>query len=148
PLQARFPELRSWNYSLSRNFQWSGKLNSGIFSGDDTPKMLPWNLSFNYSFSFSSKRVGSNLFKDEMKHTTTLSATLQPTPKWKLQYNTAYDYTNGEFSKHQLTFSRDLSCWSMTFTWTPVGAASGWHFTIYITDLPDIKLQAGDTQTD
>jgi hypothetical protein len=33
----------------------------------------------------------------------------------------------------------------MDFTWRPAGAAPGWSFSIYVTDLPDIRLSASNT---
>ena len=40
-----------------------------------------------------------------------------------------------------------LHCWQLDFTWTPTGPAAGWSFALYVRDLPDIKLNAGSTET-
>jgi len=148
PSTAQIPELTYWNYDFSRSFRWNGQFSSGLFADTaSVNNMRPWSASFDYHYSFGSRRVGRNLFQDEIRHSSSMSLTMQPTKTWNLTYSTSYDYDAGRFNSHVLTFNRDLHCWSMTFRWTPVGPASGWYFSIFITDLPDIKLQAGDTQT-
>lgn len=148
PTVAQTPELTQWGYELSRSFQWGGKFNAGVLSPkEDVPDNRPWNAGFSYRYSFSSSRVGRNLFQDNISHSSSISLGLQPTKHWNMTYSTQYDYNAGEFAKHELNFSRDLHCWSLTFRWTPTGPAAGWYFAIFITELPDIKLQSGDTRT-
>lgn len=148
PSVAQTPELTQWNYELSRSFQWGGKLNAGILGDpEEVPDTRPWKAGFNYRYSFTSVRVGRNLFQDQISHSSSISLGLQPTRHWNMTYATQYDYNAGEFAKHELNFSRDLHCWSLTFRWTPTGPAAGWYFSIFITELPDIKLQSGDTRT-
>jgi hypothetical protein len=146
PNRQQVPELTFWNYGLNKSFNWTGMFNAGILGDSaDAPDMLKWSISGDYGFSFSSTRVGENLFRDDIGHSANLSASLAPTPKWTMQYQTRYDFTRGEFASHQFTFKRDLHCWDMTFTWTPLGTLPGWSFVILVRELPDIKLQAGST---
>jgi len=148
PAVVQLPELTSWGYELSRSFSWNGKFNAGVpMAKSDEPELRPWSAGFDYRYSFTSNRVGRSLFQETITHSSTIHVSLQPTRKWKMTYATQYDYTEGRFAQHTLTFDRDLHCWSMNFTWTPVGVAAGWHFSIFITELPDIKLQSGDTKT-
>ncbi len=141
------PQLVYWGYELTRSFQWNGDFNAGLPSRKDKYAQKPWSAGFNYSYSYSSERVGREMFKETIRHTSTFRASLYPTRHWSMGYNTQYDYTAGEFAKHSFTFSRDLHCWKMDFAWTPVGPAAGWNFSIYVTDLPDIKLNAASTRT-
>lgn len=62
-----------------------------------------------------------------------------------MTYSTRYSYTEGRFASHEFTFDRSLHCWMLNFTWTPTGPAAGWSFTVYVKDLPDIKLNAAST---
>lgn len=147
PHKVRIPQLTSWSYSLGKDFKWSGDLASGNQDTKDKLLMLPWSASVNYRYSFSSTRVGRKLFQDKITHSSNMSLSLRPTQLWTMSYNTYYNFTDGEFAKHSFRFTRDLHCWGMNFSWTPVGAAAGWHFEIYIKDIPDIRLQAGNTET-
>jgi len=144
----QFPQLTYWGYELSRAFRWNGDFNAGLPSRKGKYAQRPWNAGFDYRFSYSSTRVGENMFRQDINHSTSISANLQPTRHWTMGYNTQYDYTEGRFAKHAFTFNRDLHCWKMDFTWTPVGPAAGWSFSIYVMDLPDIKLNASSTETE
>jgi len=145
PKKVRIPQLTSWNYGLSYRFDWSGEFNAGLPSRKDKYKYKPWSAGVDYSFSFSSNRVGKNTFQDEYRQYAMLSASINPTMKWTLQYSSQYSFEEGQFTTHSLQFFRDLHCWKMDFTWRPVGAAPGWSFSVYVTDLPDIRLSASNT---
>ena len=147
PNKVKFPELTYWGYELSKNFHWSGTFNGGLPSQLEKYEMLKWSLSLDYRYSFSSTRVAKNLFKDNISHSTGISATFQPTVNWDVSYSTRYDYNEGKFVSHEFTFKRVLHCWQLDFTWTPTGPAAGWSFSVYVRDLPDIKLNAGSTDT-
>lgn len=147
PTKVRFPELTYWGYELSRSFNWSGTFNVGHPSQMDKYEMKKWSLGLNYRYSFSSTRVGKDLFQDNVSHSTSISASFQPTVNWEVSYSTQYDYNEGKFVTHRFTFNRVLHCWQLDFTWTPTGPAAGWSFSIYVRDLPDIKLNAGSTDT-
>jgi hypothetical protein len=147
PNKVRFPELTYWGYELSRSFNWSGTFNVGLPSQMNKYEMKKWSLGLNYRYSFSSTRVGKDLFQDNVSHSTSISASFQPTVNWEVSYSTQYDYNEGKFVTHRFTFNRVLHCWQLDFTWTPTGPAAGWSFSIYVRDLPDIKLNAGSTDT-
>lgn len=152
PNKVRVPELIQWSYELSRSFQWNGSFNAGLPSqlGNSETRnkryeSKSWSLGFDYRYTFSSSRVGKNLFRDNISHSTSLSASLHPTSEWEMTYSTSYDYTNGRFATHRFTFDRNIHCWKLDFTWTPTGTAAGWSFSIFVKDLPDIRLNAGST---
>lgn len=147
PNKVQVPELTYWGYELSRNFRWDGDFNGGLPSQMGKYEMLKWSFGFDYRYTFSSTRVGKDLFKDDVSHSTGINATFQPTVNWEMSYSTRYDYNEGKFVTHEFTFNRVLHCWQLDFTWTPTGPAAGWSFSIYVRDLPDIKLNAGSTET-
>lgn len=146
PNKVRFPELTYWAYDLSKTFSWSGDFNSGLASQMGKYQKDSWSASLDYRYSFSSTRVGKKVFKDNISHSTGISASLHPTPNWSMTYSTRYSYTEGRFATHEFTFDRTLHCWKLNFTWTPTGPAAGWSFTVYVKDLPDIKLNASSTE--
>lgn len=145
PKQVQIPELVYWGYEFSRNFQWNGEFNAGLPSKRNRYAQKPWSAGFDYRFTYASERVSRKIFQEKITHSTNISASLYPTRHWSMTYNTQYDYNEGRFAKHAFSFSRDLHCWKMDFSWTPVGPASGWSFSIYVIDLPDIKLNAAST---
>ncbi len=147
PNKVQVPELIYWGYELSRAFRWSGDFNGGLPSQMGKYEMLKWSFGFDYRYTFSSTRVAKDLFQDQISHSTSITATFQPTLNWEMSYSTQYDYNEGKFVTHRFTFNRTLHCWQLDFTWTPTGPAAGWSFSIYVRDLPDIKLNAGSTDT-
>ena len=147
PTKVQVPELTYWGYELSRSFNWSGTLNAGLPSQMGKYEMRKWSLGLTYRYSFSSTRVGKDLFQDNVNHSTSITASFQPTINWEVSYSTQYDYNEGKFVTHRFTFNRALHCWQLDFTWTPTGPAAGWSFAIYVRDLPDIKLNAGSTES-
>ncbi|GHV11335.1 hypothetical protein AGMMS49938_01830 [Fibrobacterales bacterium] len=142
----RFPELTKWNYGLSRRFSWSGDFNAGLPKKNEKYEVKNWSAAVDYNFSYSSTRVGKELFRDDISHYAIFSAALYPSRKWSLQYSSQYSFEEAQFTSHSLQFYRDLHCWKMDFTWRPVGAAAGWSFAIYVLDLPDVRLSASDTK--
>lgn len=148
PNKVRVPELTYWGYELSRNFSWSGTMNAGLPSQLGKYEMLRWSFGLDYRYTFSSTRVAKDLFQDNVSHSTGITASFMPTVNWDVSYSTRYDYNEGRFVTHEFTFNRTLHCWQLDFTWTPTGPAAGWSFSIYVRDLPDIKLNAGSTETD
>lgn len=147
PNKVQTPELIYWGYELSRVFRWSGDFNGGLPSQMGKYEMLKWSFGFDYRYTFSSTRVAKDLFQDNISHSTGITATFQPTVNWEMSYSTRYDYNEGRFVTHSFTFNRTLHCWQLDFSWTPTGPAAGWSFSIYVRDLPDIKLNAGSTDT-
>ena len=147
PTKAQVPELTYWGYELSRAFHWNGQFNAGLPSQMGKYEMLKWGFGLDYRYTFSSTRVAKDLFKDNISHSTEISASFQPTVNWEMTYRTRYDYNEGRFVTHAFTFNRSLHCWQLDFSWTPTGPAAGWSFSIYVKELPDIKLNAGSTDT-
>jgi hypothetical protein len=145
PNKVRFPQLTYWDYGFSRRFSWYGDFNAGLPSKNGKYEYKAWSAGVDYSFSFSSTRVGKNAFKDTYRHYASFSAALYPSRKWNLQYTSQYSFEEGDFTSHSLQFYRELHCWKMDFTWRPTGAAPGWSFAIYVLDLPDVRLSAANT---
>jgi len=143
--KVRTPQLTYWSYGLNRRFSWNGDFNAGLPSKKSKYEAKNWNASIDYSFTFSSARVGKNTFKDDYRHLAMFSASIYPSRQWNLQYSSQYSFEEAQFTSHSLQFYRELHCWKMDFTWRPTGAAPGWSFAIYVLDLPDVRLSASNT---
>jgi hypothetical protein len=160
------PILKSWNFAWRKGLAVGGGLNSGLRIRDlrgmptDDFETTPWSATLNYSFNFNAARVGnaeagnpaerlfgtSEIFRVTRAHQANAGFKFNPTQEWKMTYETEYNFTEGEFTRHNFGFERTLHCWRMNFSWTPVGLSQGWYFVIRIIDLPDIKLETRDSK--
>jgi hypothetical protein len=160
------PILKSWGFGWRKGLEVAGGLNSGVrirdLQGMPTGdfQSTPWSASMAYNFAFGANRVGnaeegnpaerflgfSELYNVSRTHSATAGLKFNPTQEWKISYDTEFNFTEGEFSRHNFAFERTIHCWRMNFSWTPVGVSQGWYFVIRIIDLPDIKLETRDTR--
>ena len=163
---ATSPILQSWSFGWRKGLEVGGGFNSGLrlrdTHGAPTGEFenAPWSASLNYGFNFSANRVGtdgrgnpaerffgtSEIFDLNRTHQADANLSFSPTREWKMTYDTQYNFSAGEFSRHNFGFERTIHCWRMNFSWTPVGVSQGWYFVIRIIDLPDIKLETRDTR--
>ncbi|UII23014.1 putative LPS assembly protein LptD [Fulvivirga ligni] len=99
---------------------------------------IPWSLRLNYSFNYS--KVG---FKEaNITQTLRMSGDFSLSEKWKITFNTGYDFVKKAVSATTFGISRDLHCWEMNLNWTPFGVYTNYNFTIRVKSalLQDLKL--------
>ncbi|MBE9509749.1 MAG: LPS-assembly protein LptD [Bacteroidetes bacterium] len=100
---------------------------------------MPWRFSFRYNFNWSKPR------SDEPNITQTLNfnGNLSLTPKWKIGFNSGWDFKNKELTYTSVNISRDLHCWQMRFSWIPLGSRQSYSFTISAKSaiLSDLKYE-------
>ncbi|MFC5285275.1 putative LPS assembly protein LptD [Pedobacter alpinus] len=98
---------------------------------------IPWNLSFFYNFNYSNSGLTKALIQ-------TLSANgdFNLTPKWKVQFNTGYDFNNKAISLTSFSIYRDLHCWDMSVSWIPFGPFQSYSVDLRVKSsiLQDLKL--------
>jgi len=70
-----------------------------------------------------------------------LSASLDLTPGWSLEYSAYYDAMSENFISQSYTLRRDLHCWEAVFVRHISDVDSGFYFKINIVDVPDIKIE-------
>ncbi|AYA38682.1 LPS-assembly protein LptD [Hymenobacter oligotrophus] len=77
----------------------------------------------------------------------TVSGEIKLTDKMRFSYNSGYDFVSNKITLTQLNFFRDLHCWQITGTWTPVGQIQGFSVTIGAKSalLQDLKLNRNRT---
>ena len=94
---------------------------------------VPWNLSIGMVCNY---RLTPDYKEDKLKHniisTITLSGNVTITPKWKITFGTGFDIVTRKMTFTNVTFSRDLHCWDMSFYWIPFGYRTEWNFSIRI----------------
>ncbi|WP_090974627.1 putative LPS assembly protein LptD [Parapedobacter composti] len=98
---------------------------------------IPWNLAGSFSFQYSNLGVRSNITA-----TLNIHGDFSLTPKWKVQFNSGYDFRQKEISLTRFSIYRDLHCWDMSFGWVPFGRFQSYNVTIRAkaSILQDLKL--------
>ena len=100
---------------------------------------IPWNLSFAYSFQYSTAETGLN---GMTTNSLTFNGDFNATPKWKVQFNSGYNFETKNLSITSLSIYRDLHCWDMSFQWVPFGTYRSYSVTLKVkaSILQDLKL--------
>ncbi|MBE7178985.1 MAG: LPS-assembly protein LptD, partial [Mucilaginibacter polytrichastri] len=98
---------------------------------------IPWNVVFSFQFNYSNP-VGQATTTSNL----TLSGDFNVTPKWKVTYNSGYDFRAKQISFTQFSIYRDLHCWDMAFSWVPFGVYRSYSVDIRVraSVLQDLKL--------
>ena len=104
---------------------------------------IPWNLagsfSMNYTRVFNRQR---ERMETRLTSTVNVHGDFNLTPKWKVQFNTGFDFVRQEASMTQISVYRDLHCWDMSVGWVPFGNYKSYNITIRAkaSILQDLKL--------
>lgn len=100
---------------------------------------IPWNFAFSYSFNYNTDRVGRN---STYTNTLNFNGDANITPKWKVQFNSGWDFRAKTFSQTSFAIYRDLHCWDMSFSWIPFGQQQFYSVDIKVkaSVLQDLKL--------
>ena len=98
---------------------------------------VPWNLSFYYNFSYSNTGLTKALVQ-----TLNANGDFSLTPKWKVQFNSGYDFQNKAISLTSFSIYRDLHCWDMAIRWIPFGPFQSYNVDLKVkaSILQDLKL--------
>lgn len=98
---------------------------------------IPWNLAGSFSFQYSKPGHQSSITS-----TVNIHGDFSLTPKWKVTFNSGYDFRAKALSMTQLNIYRDLHCWDMSFGWVPFGNYKSYNVTIRAkaSILQDLKL--------
>ena len=99
---------------------------------------IPWNLSVNYTMSYNKQS-----FAQKLNQSLNFSGDLKLTEKWKIGFNSGYDFEAKDLSYTSLNIYRDLHCWEMLVKWIPFGYRQSYNFTIRVkaSVLQDLKWE-------
>ncbi len=97
---------------------------------------IPWSLRIDYNFNYTKPAD-----KAEFIQTFRITGDFSLTPKWKIGYNTGFDFNTKQFTTSSLSIYRDLHCWEMNFTAVPFGFYKSFNFQINVKSavLKDLK---------
>jgi hypothetical protein len=98
---------------------------------------VPWTLNMQYNLAWN-----KNGINETVTQTIRVAGDLNVTPKWKVGFDSNYDFTRKEFSYTSLNVYRDLHCWELQFNWIPFGFRQSYNVTINVKSavLQDLKL--------
>jgi lipopolysaccharide assembly outer membrane protein LptD (OstA) len=89
---------------------------------------VPWDLRLSYTFNYS--KPGNLSTTNQIFNT---SGNIKLTKKWAVNATSGYDFTMKQISFTQIGITRDLHCWTMSFSWIPIGQFQSWNFSINVT---------------
>lgn len=120
-------------------------MGTGYPGGEYVDFDVPWNLRFDYSFSYSKQR-----FEKNTTQSMSFSGDVSITPKWKIGFTSGYDFKNKKLTTTSLNFYRDLHCWEMRFTVIPIGFMRSFSFNINVKSgtLRDLKYNKTQSRYD
>ena len=98
---------------------------------------IPWTLNMNYNVRYSKPQLQSSVIQ-----TLNFSGDFSLTKRWKIGFNSGYDFELKDLSYTSIDIYRDLHCWEMSFNWIPIGPRQSYLFTIRVKSaiLQDLKL--------
>ena len=98
----------------------------------------PWTMNVSYSFNYSKPA-----FKSMLTQNLSISGHVALTKKMDITYRTGYDFTQKIITMTQISVTRDLHCWDMSFNWIPNGSMKMWEFSIRVKAavLSDLKYE-------
>lgn len=99
---------------------------------------VPWNLSVNYTMNYNKQSI-----TQKINQSLNFSGDLKLTEKWKIGFNSGYDFDAKDLSYTSLNIYRDLHCWEMLVKWIPFGYRQSYNFTIRVkaSVLQDLKWE-------
>lgn len=103
----------------------------------------PWSFSVDYSLRLSSQYSAKNgKFETRTVQSLSFNGDVNLTPKWKIGFQSGYDFESKKFTYTSFNFYRGLHCWEMRFVWIPTGGLKSWNFQINVKSsvLQDLKL--------
>ena len=106
---------------------------------------IPWTLGVDYNFRYTKPYDESNIIQSIR-----LRGDFSLTPKWKIGFNSGFDFKRMEVTTTNLNIHRDLHCWEMTVSMVPFGTYRSYSFTINIKSaiLKDLQYEKGDSWYD
>jgi hypothetical protein len=98
---------------------------------------VPWNLSVNYNINYS--KPG---FVKQLTQAITFNGDINLTPRWKIGFDSGYDFVKKQMTYTRINIYRDLHCWEMKFNWVPFGVNKSYLLEINVKSavLQDMKL--------
>jgi hypothetical protein len=126
----------------------AGRRNRGSFYNTGQVPFSGGGRSFtaNFNYTLSRTRPVPGLEPPRDQQNLGFSTNFSPTPFWSLSWSSQYNITDSEFESQVVRLERELHEWRAGFNF--VRNANGnfaFYFSIYLTDLPDLKFDYNQT---
>jgi hypothetical protein len=127
----------------------AGQRNRGSFYNTGQVPFSGGGRSFTANFNYTLSRqrpVPGVLDAPRDQQNLGFSTNFSPTPFWSLSWSSQYNITDNEFESQVVRLERELHEWRAGFNF--VRNANGnfaFYFSIYLTDLPDLKFDYNQT---
>ena len=118
----------------------AGRRNRGSFNTGQV-RFPGRGRSFTANFNYTLSRERPGLANRRNQQNLGFSTSFSPTPFWSLSWSSQYNITDTEFESQVVRLERELHEWRAGFNF--VRNANGnfaFYFSIYLTDLPDLKF--------
>lgn len=109
------------------------------------PFDVPWRLNINYTLNYQKQGHAESIVTQSLNFNGNLSLTEKTT----LQASSGFDLEQKEFTYTQMSVSRDLHCWNISFNWVPFGPRQSYFVSIQVNSalLSDLKLDRRNQST-
>jgi hypothetical protein len=99
---------------------------------------IPWNLTLGYNLAYSKQVTNTTNITQAMN----VSGDLSISEKWKVNFNTGYNFDSKEITQTMIGIARDLHCWQMNVNWVPFGRFTSYNIDIRVKSsiLQDLKV--------
>ncbi len=95
------------------------------YYGEYVDFSIPWSLRIDYSLNYTKTIADARIIQ-----TVRLTGDFSLTPKWKIGFNTGYDFKLAKVTTSNMSIFRDLHCWEMRLTAVPFGKYKSFNFQI------------------
>lgn len=135
-----------------RKSMFDQKAEDGEYDPDGYMKNeVKWNLGFsigmNYGWDTSREPInkgnGFGEYHGKWTKTFGFNGGIQPTKNWNFTFNSSYDFDAKKLAYTTCNLTRDLHCWSLTASFTPVGPYKTYYVTLRASSqiLQDLKYE-------
>lgn len=108
---------------------------------------IPWRLNISYIVRYGREYFYSGMYDPDsiqksFVQTLRFSGDVNLTPKWKIGFNSGYDFEHKKMSYTSFDIYRDLHCWELRFEWVPFGYRQRYSVDLKVKSslLQDLKL--------
>ena len=99
---------------------------------------IPWNLTVGYNLAYARQVNNTTNITQAMN----VGGDLSISEKWKINFNTGYNFDSKEITQTMIGIARDLHCWQMNVNWVPFGRFTSYNIDIRVKSsiLQDLKV--------
>lgn len=107
-------------------------------TGGSSSSSGTWTCSIDYRYGESGR--GENWQKTADYFGLNISVNFKLTPSTTVSYSQYFDVRKARTIHNSVRIARQIHCWTGSLYWVPVGSNRGFGFKLFVTGLPDIKI--------